>query len=521
MPILREAQRNGTYVVVIDPRKTRTARSADLHLQPNPATDAALALGLMHVIFAEGLHNEPWLQKHSVGWRELRERSERYPPETVERITGIPVQTIVELARRFATDTPSMVKFSDGIQRHGNGGQSIRALLCLPALTGQYGVRGGGIFYSQSGHIVWDAEAVGHASSCPPVPREINMNRLGAALLGEATDPPIKSLYVFAANPATSTPNSSRFIEALLREDLFTVVHEQFMTDTARYADIVLPATTQLEQTDLHKPYGHQHLQYNQQAIPPLGESKSNWTVLRMLAEAMGYDEPWLQQTPEEIIADVLDATREYNPRLTNITLERLQAEGTIPYFTPDGMEVPFSDGRFPTPSGKIELRCEAMLAHGVDPLPDYTPPFEFSDSGPSDGQLILLSGAAHHFVSSSMANQPSLRAKEGQPHILINETDALQRGIRDRELVRVENSRGRCHLQARISDEVQPGVAVAPKGQWAQHTPGGRGINQLTSDALADLGGQSTFHSTLVQVSPVESRQVSEVAAASGHIPS
>jgi anaerobic selenocysteine-containing dehydrogenase len=516
MPILREAQRNGAFVVVIDPRKTRTARSADLHLQPTPATDAALALGLMHVIFAEGLHDEAWLERHSVGWRELRDRADAYPPEAVEQITGIPASTIVELARRFAAESPAMIKFSDGIQRHGNGGQTIRALLCLPALTGQYGVRGGGVFYSQSGHIVWDAEAVGHASTCPPAPREINMNRLGAALLGEASDPPVKSLYVFAANPVTSSPNSGRIIDGLLREDLFTVVHEQFMTDTARYADIVLPATTQLEQVDLHKPYGHQHLQYNHQAMPPLGEAKSNWTVMRLLAGAMGYTEPWLHQRSEAIIAEVLDATRDYNARLTGITLDRLQREGTVPYHTPDGMDVPFAGGAFPTPSGKIELRCEAMITHGVDSLPDYLPPSEFRDNGPRDGQLILLSGAAHHFVSSSMANQASLRAKEGQPQILLHEADALQRGIHDRTLVRVENERGWCVLLARISDEVQPGVAVAPKGQWAQHSPSGRGINQLTSDALADLGGQSTFHSTLVRVAPAEIGQEPAVSGAS-----
>jgi len=504
MPILREAQRNGTYVVVIDPRRTLTARSADLHLQPNPSTDAALALGMMHVIFAGQLHDEAWLERHSVGWQELRSRAEDYPPETVERITGIPAKTIVELARRFAADSPSMVKFSDGIQRHGNGGQTIRSLLCLPALTGQYGVRGGGIFYSQGGHIVWDAEAVGHASSCLPAPREINMNRLGAALLGEATDPPIQSLYVFGANPVTSTPNSGRIVEGLLRDDLFTVVHEQFMTDTARYADIVLPATTQLEQVDLLKPYGHQHLQYNHQAIPALGEAKSNWTVMRLLAGAMGYTEPWLHQPPEEIIAGVLDATRAQNARLTGVTLERLQHEGTVAYHTPAGMDVPFANGLFPTPSGKIELRCDAMIGHGVDPLPDYTPPAEFNSSEPRNGQLILLSGAAHHFVSSSMANQPSLRAKEGEPEILLNERDALERGVHHNQLVRVENTRGWCNLVARISDEVRPGVAVAPKGNWAQLTPGGHGINWLTSDALADLGGQATFHSNLVRVSGV-----------------
>src|SRR5690606_62508 len=269
------------------------------------------------------------------------------------------------LAHLWASSSPALLKIADGLQRNQHGGQVFRAVLSIPAMTGQYGIRGGGVFYSQSGWISWDAEAVGHASECPPVPRVVNMNRLGAALTGEIDNPPIKALYVFGANPVTSSPNAGLIVRGLMRDDLFTVVHEQFLTDTARYADIVLPATTQLEQTDLHKPYGHRHLQYNQQAIPPRGEAKSNWTVMRLLAEAMGYDEPWLRQTPEEIIAEVLDATRAKNPLLAGITLERLQREGTVPYALDDGEPiVPFADGHFPTPSGKVELRCEVMTEY-------------------------------------------------------------------------------------------------------------------------------------------------------------
>ncbi|CAN5767677.1 molybdopterin oxidoreductase family protein [soil metagenome] len=501
MPLLRDAQRSGTYVVVIDPRRTLSARSADLFLHSKPATDGALALGLMHVIFSEELHDEPWLEKHSTGWRQLRERASQFPPERVADITGIPERTIIDLARRFATDTPSMVKFSDGIQRHQNGGQTIRALLCLPAVAGQYGIRGGGTFYSQSGHIIWNSEAVGHASECPPVPREVNMNRLGAALTGEITGPPIRSLFVFAANPVTSTPNSSRIVEGLLREDLFTVVHEQFMTDTARYADIVLPATTQLEQVDLLKPYGHRHLQYNEAAIAPLGESISNWDLMQTLAAAMGFDESWLHQSPEDVIDEVLAATRETNNLLERVTRERLKLEGTVPYQGSGEDDVPFADGRFPTPSGKVELWCEAMTEHGVDPLPDYVMPAEFSALAGSD-YLVLLTGAAHHFVSSSMANQHSLRLKEGEPEILLNPADARRRDLQHGDLVRAENNRGSCVLRLKVTDEVQSGVAVAPKGQWAQHSRGGRSINWLTSDALADLGDQATFHSNLIRVS-------------------
>ncbi len=504
MPLLRQAQRNGAYVVVIDPRRTLTARSADLHLQPRPATDAALALGIIHVLFAEGLHDEAWLREHSIGWEALRERAAHYPPERVEAITGVAAETVVALACRYGTTKPALVKIADGLQRHGNGGQTVRALCCLPAVAGQYGIRGGGLFYSQSGHIVWDAEAVGHASECPPVPRVVNMNRLGAALTGEIDDPPIKALYVFGANPVTSSPHAGLIVRGLLRDDLFTVVHEQFMTDTARYADIVLPATTQLEQTDLHKPYGHRHLQYNHQAIPPRGEAKSNWTVMRLLAAALGYTEPWLHQEPEEVIAEVLDATRAKNPLLAGITLERLQQEGTVPYTFTAENDVPFADGRFPTPSGKVELLCQAMTAFGLDPLPDYVPPAEFA-SGLNQGKdwLVLLSGAAHHFVSSSFANQDTLAHKEGTPFIELNPQDAATHGICDGSSVIVENGRGCIRLRAVVTTDVPPGVAVAPKGFWGSRAADGRNVNWLTSDALADLGGQSTFHSNLVRVRP------------------
>jgi Anaerobic dehydrogenases, typically selenocysteine-containing len=260
MPFIRQAQRSGAYVVVIDPRRTATARSADLHLPINPATDGALALGMMHVIFAEHLHDEPWLEAHTVGWRDLRARAAEYDPERVAAITGLSAQIIIELARRYATTKPAIIKTADGIQRHQNGGQTFRALLCLPAVVGQYGVRGGGLAYSTGGYAVWDSEAIGHASECPSPPRSINMNRLGAALTGEVTDPPIMSLFVYCANPLASSPNAGLIEQGLRREDLFTVVHDLFMTDTARYADIVLPATSQLEHLDLHRAYGHRYL---------------------------------------------------------------------------------------------------------------------------------------------------------------------------------------------------------------------------------------------------------------------
>jgi anaerobic selenocysteine-containing dehydrogenase len=506
LPLLREAQRRGAHVVVIDPRRTLTARSADEHLQPRPATDGALALGLMHVLFAEGLHDERWLEAHSIGWRDLRDRVAAYPPERVAGITGIQAETLVALARRLGTTKPAMIKFADGVQRHGNGGQTVRAIISLPAVVGQVGVRGGGLSYSTSDYVRWDAEALGHPSECPPTPRIVNMNRLGAALTGEVSDPPIASLYVFCANPTASTPNTGRIVEGMMRDDLFTVVHDLFLTDTARYADIVLPATSQLEQTDLHKAYGHRNVQYNAAAIVPLGEAKSNWEVMRLLAAALGYDEPWLRQTAEEAIAEVLDATRATNPLLAGITLERLQREGTVPLAIPAERDVPFADGYFPTPSGKVELRCDALAKDGVDPLPDYSPPAEFASRTRDDTQLTLITAAAHHFVSSSLANVPSLLAKEGAtPWIEIHPDDAHRRRILHDALVVVANARGECTLRAVISENVPPGVVAAPKGRWQSRSADGHNVNWTTSDELADLAGQSTFHSNLVEIRPAE----------------
>lgn len=524
MPLLRQAQKNGTYVIVIDPRRTLTARSANEHIQPRPATDGALALGLMNVLFVEGLADEPWLEANTIGWRDLRERSAAYSPERVAATTGISADTIKALARRYGTTKPALLKFADGVQRHGNGGQTTRALSCLPAIVGQIGISGGGLFYSTSGYVKWDAEAVGHASACPPTPRTVNMNRIGAALTGAVSDPPIKALYVYCANPVTSAPNASLTVKGLQREDLFTVVHELFMTDTAHYADIVLPATSQLEHIDLHKAYGHRNLQYNHAAISPLGEARSNWDVMRMLAVGMGYDEPWLQQSAEKAIAEVLNATRAQNPLLEGITLERLQAEGTVALHVPPERHVPFADLHFPTPSGKVELRCEALARQGLDPLPEYVPPTEFQSGSQrrwgnaaqatspetdeaehaiptQNAPLVLISGAAHHFVSSSMANVPGLLTKEGPPFVEINPLDAAARDIVNGDAVIVENARGWCQLHAVVTDNVPPGVAVAPKGRWGQLDTDGRNINWTTSDELADLAGQSTFHSNLVQI--------------------
>ncbi len=500
VPILREAQRNGTYVVVIDPRRTRSARAADLHIQPNPSTDAALALGMMNIIFSENRHDAAFLDAHTTGWRALRDRAAEYPVDRVAQITGLDADVIVSLARRWADAKTALVKFNDGIQRHQNGGQTIRALLALPAVTGQYGRKGGGAFYSQSSAVVWNGEAVGKFSECPPEPRIVNMNRLGAALTGEVSDPPIKSLYCFIANPVTSTPNSPEIIRGLLRDDLFTVVHEQFMTDTARFADIVLPATSQLEVDDIVKPSGHRHIHYNKAAMAPLGEARGNWDVLRQIGKAMGYTESWFDQTNEEVAREVFEATRRTNRYLAGIEFDDLVDKGWVPYNDPQG-ESTFNwpDLKFGTPSGKIELYCEAMIPLGVDPLPAYVVPDEMVDR--ATDELVLVTGAAHHFVSSSFANQPALLRKEGKPFLEIHPKDANARGIEDGDPLLIENERGWCLLVADVTEDVIPGFTVSPKGYWAQSSLAGRNVNWLTSDILADLGNQAVFHSNLVRV--------------------
>jgi anaerobic selenocysteine-containing dehydrogenase len=503
MPHLTAAQRAGTQVVVIDPRRTRTARVADWHIAPRPGSDGALALGMAHVIVREGLHDEAWLAAHTTGWPELHARLADYPPGRVATLTGLPAEDIITLARLYAANSPALIKIADGLQRNHMGGQTTRAICALPALTGQYGRRGGGLAYSTSGYLKWDGDVVNKWSECPPPGRWVNMNRLGAALTGEITGPPIQSLYVFGANPAAVSPNAGLIAQGLARDDLFTVVHELFLTDTALWADIVLPATSQLEQTDLHKAYGHTLLTYNHPAIPPLGEAKSNWDVFRLLAAELGFDEPWLRQNAAAVIDEVFAATAAHSPALAGLTIEQLRREGSLLLLVAEA--VPFESGHFPTPSGRVELYSEQLAALGLDPLPGYT---GAEDDGGWDarpelgGALNLISPAAHHFVTSSLANQPGHLRREGTPFVEIHPDDAAARGIAHGMAVRVENGRGWCELRAVVTDSVRPGVVAAPKGRWSRYSDG-RNVNWTTSDALGDFAGQSTFHSNKVWLVP------------------
>jgi anaerobic selenocysteine-containing dehydrogenase len=488
---------------VIDPFRTRTAECADWHVHLEHGTDSALALGMMHVIFHEGLHDEEFLRDHTVGWEALRDRVlEEYPPDRVAQITGISAEDIERLAVTYATQRPSAIRLGYGIARNANGGMMVRTITCLPAVIGAWKELGGGLLLSTSAHFPLNMKAVKRPDLLQGNPRAVNMNQLGEALL-TLDNPPIMALYVYNCNPAAVAPNSNRVIEGLLREDLFTVVHEQLWTDTARLADIVLPATTQMEHLDLHTSYGHLYVQLNQPAIPPLGESRPNWDVLSELARRMGYTEKCFRDTAEDIIRQALDSD---HPFLRGITYEYLLEHGFAKLRTPSDPYAPYLQGeiRFRTPSGKVEFYSQRAKRDGYDPLPVYTPARE-EDEAAQRYPLKLMTPAAHHFLNTSFANLERMQKGEREPRIWIHPQDAEARGIQHGEWVRVYNARGEVLLKAVVSTEhVRPGTTWSPSLWWHRDSPGGRNVNALTSDRLADMGGGSTFHTCFVEIEKV-----------------
>ena len=504
MPFVRQAQRKGCRTVVIDPLRSRTARSADLHIQPKPGTDLALALAVAHTIVKENKHNTDWLEKNTHGWPEFQQHIKQYDAQSVASICGIPAVEIKQLALSMSESLPCMIRMGDAVNRNLQGGQTVRAIACLPALLGQYGVRGGGLSCSTGDYFTWNDEAINYWSQCSPPTRMINMNRLGAALTGEVYDPPVHSLFVFCANPMVSTPNTACVKRGLLREDLFTVVHDLFMTDTARYADIVLPATSQLEQTDLHRGYGHTHLSYNHPAITPIGRSKSNWDVMRLLADAMGFNESWLQQSADEVIEEIIEATRQDTNRLDGISLQALKKKGSFDYSNPD--EVPFSDLVFSAPTGKVNLLSTQFSDGADDALPTWrTPNRDIPPAGMRERDSVqLVSPAAHHFVNSSLANLQTLYHREKSPAVLLHPEDAERFNVVESEQVKLVNKRGYCVRTLKISEDIKPGVALALNGYW-QEGEHPSTINWTTSDALADSAGQSVFQSNWVWIQSLE----------------
>jgi len=511
-PFIVEARRNGAKLVVIDPYRTRTAACADWHLPINPGTDAALALGMMHVIIGQGLHDADYVAKSTLGFDHLREKVKEYPPERVAQWTGIAAENICKLAREYATVRPSVIRLNYGVQRSERGGMATRAVAMLPCVIGSWKEVGGGLQMSLSGAADFNSEALKRPdlmrTALGREARTINMVELGRAL-NKVNDPPVKALFVYNSNPAAVCPQHNDVVRGLLRPDLFTVVHEQFFTDTTDYADIVLPATTFFEHKDLQKAYGHYYLQVSNQAIAPLGECRSNVEVFRALAERMGFDEDCFRETVDEMI-DVALASDD--PWMEGVDRERLEkgpvrisfsspthaGQGALAKCTPF---LPFAHGGFRTASGKAELYCEELKAQGLDPVAAFAPPTE-SRHGNHAGKLPLelLARKADNFLNSTFSNLPAVQEMEEAGLLEISAADAEARGIGDGDRVHVFNGRGDILLKARVDGKVQPGV-VSASLNWAKMTPGFQSINALTSEKLTDMGNSATFYSVLVEV--------------------
>jgi anaerobic selenocysteine-containing dehydrogenase len=517
-PYIVEARRKGAKLVVIDPYRTRTAASADWYLPINPGSDGALALAMMHVIIGEGLEDADYVTKYTLGFDALREKVKAYPPQRVAPWTGISAEDIRRLALEYATTRPAVIRVNYGLQRSDGGGMAMRAISMLPCITGTLKEVGGGIHLSTSGAFDLNKQALRRPDLRPQAakpPRLVNMVELGKAL-HTLKDPPLKALFVYSSNPAAVCPNHNEVVRGLKRPDLFTVVHEQFFTDTTDYADLVLPATTFFEHKDLQTAYGHYYLQVSDQAIEPRGECRANVELFRALAARLGFTDACFSETIDEMIDGAL-ASR--NPWLLGITRERLEREGQVRLnFMASGASVPdhagvntapflpFAQGNFRTPSGKAELYSEAMKSLGLDPVAEFKPPAESRHgSERASFPLELLARKADNFLNSTFTNQPSLQEMEEVDLLEIHSDDARVRGIADGQTVRVFNHRGEIYLKARVDGTVQPGV-VSARLNWAKLSPGSRNINVLTSEKLSDLGNSATFYSVLVDVESTKS---------------
>lgn len=507
-PFVEEARRNGAKLVVIDPYRTRTARVADWHIPINPSTDVALAMGLMHIILRDQLHDQDYIARYADGFDELQKRLPRYTPDRVSEWTGIPVKDIERLAHEYATTRPAVIRVNYGIQRTTNGGAAMRAVCMLPVFTGSWKEIGGGLQLSLSGGFGLNMTKIERAdlmrkSPLGRVARSINMVELGKALT-KVNDPPVKALVVYNSNPAAVCPEHNLVVRGLKREDLFTVVHEQFFTDTTDYADIVLPATTFFEQKDLVKAYGHLYLQVSQQAIEPLGECRSNVELFRELALRMGFEDTCFRESVDEMIDVALSSGVS---QLDGITRERLEREPQLRLNlhgdASDRPWLPFATG-FPTPSGKARLYDPDLIALGMDPVADFVPPEESRHTDNAKKYpLELLARKADNFLNSTFVNISSLQKMEQQHELEMSSHDAENRRIKDGDRVRVFNQRGEVYLTARVDGAVSPGVVGAKLG-WAKLSEGGININVLTSARLSDLGGGATFYATLVEVERV-----------------
>ncbi|MDQ8019321.1 MAG: molybdopterin oxidoreductase family protein, partial [Bordetella sp.] len=490
------AKRAGARLVCIDPRRTETADKCDEHIALLPGTDGALALALMHELITHDWLDHDYIAQHTLGWERLRERALQWPPERAAAVCGVPVQQIRDLARAYGTTKPAAIRLNYGMQRVRGGGNAARAVACLPALVGAWRDRAGGLLLSASGQFPVDRAALQRPQLLAGRrPRTVNMVRIGDALLGDADalsgGPPIEAVVVYNSNPLAVAPESAKVAAGFAREDLFTVVLEQFQTDTADYADYLLPATTQLEHWDIHTSYGHTDVLLNRPAVAPRGEARSNAWVFRELARRMGFDDPCFQDDDEALCRQA------FAPGAIDWAALETQGFASVPL-----PEAPYANGGFPTPSGRVEFFSERLAAQGVDGLPDHLPNHEPAGSS-TDYPLAMISPPARNFLNSSFVNVKSLRAIEGEPLLEIHADDAAARGIADGAMVRVFNGRGEHRCRAEVSRRARPGVVHGLGIWWRKLGVDGTNVNQLTSQRLTDLGRGPTFYDCLVQVAP------------------
>lgn len=496
-PWIVEARRNGARFYVIDPVLNRTGRTADRHFALNPGSDLALALGMIHLILKNGWHDRDYVHRHSQGLAELQSTAQDYGPERVAQLTGLTVYDITLLAESYATIQPSAIRVNYGVQRSESGGRAVQAIAALPVLTGSWRHRGGGLQLTTSGAFAFNRDSLERPDLQQLSPlgrpaRVVNMSLLGSALL-DLDNPPVQALIVYNSNPATIAPDQNRVLAGLVREDLFTVVLEQFMTDSARYADIVLPATTFLEHTDLYLAYGHYYLQLARPALTAPGEAKSNVEVFRLLAQRIGFSDSCFNDSEDDMIRALLNTA---HPYLHGITLEQLDREHFIRLpVSPEGEPfLPFANGNFSTPSGKFQFGG-AELA--------YRPPLE-SRLGDADLRaqfpLELITAKNDDSMNSTFGNRPEVDRQLST--VSIHPEDAAARKVFEGTRVIVFNHRGSCTLRAHLSSDVRKGVVSVRSMRWNDQSARNGGVNQLTSERLTDLGGGPTFYSCLVDVS-------------------
>jgi anaerobic selenocysteine-containing dehydrogenase len=512
-PFILEAKEKGAKVVVIDPVRTRTAKAADWHIAIRPGTDGALALGMMHVIMTEDLVDHDYVAKYTVGYDELKERAAQFPPERVAEITGIPADDIRQLAREYAKAQPSAIRQGVAIERSPGGGDAVRLITSLPALVGAWRHVGGGTVEMPIWDFPFNFDFMQRPDWIRPGTRVVNEIDMGRALLGElGLDPPLMSVFIHNSNPVSQQQNANKVREGLMREDLFTVVSELFMTDTARYADIILPAALQAEQYDLQVTWGHLYVMLNQPAIDLPGECVPNVEMFRRLAKTMGFDDDYWSMSDDELLTRMYDWSA---PAMQGITLEKLKEVGWMRLNVGlPGMRAPHAEGNFKTPSGKCEFivpvwrngYTEMQSGAPVDPVPNFIPPVEAGANGDLSRRfpLALISPKPHAFLNSQYANEPLQQRRQGEQFVVIHPKDARARNIADGDYVRVFNDRGAFEGRAEVSEDVFEGLAMSPLGYWPNLTRNGSAVNSTTSSGHCNLGGAGTQSDNRVEIARI-----------------